>query len=41
LPAWQFDAAAATRTLTKHFGMRDLAAFGVDDRDLALGAAVR
>jgi len=39
LAAWQFDAAAATRTLTKHFGMRDLAAFGVDDRDLALGAA--
>ena len=39
LPAWQFDAAAATRTLCKHFGTRDLAAFGVDDRDLALGAA--
>jgi DNA mismatch repair protein MutS len=39
LPAWQFDVAAATRTLAKHFGTRDLAAFGVEDRDLALGAA--
>ena len=39
LPAWQFDAAAATRALTKHFGTRDLAAFGVEDRDLGLGAA--
>ncbi len=39
LPAWQFDAAAATRALSKHFGMQDLAAFGIDDRDLALGAA--
>ena len=39
LPAWQFDAAAATRALAKHFGTRDLAAFGVEDRDLAIGAA--
>ncbi len=39
LPAWQFDAAAATRALTKHFGTHDLSAFGVEDRDLALGAA--
>ncbi len=39
LPAWQFDAAAATRALAKHFGTRDLSAFGIDDRDLALGAA--
>ncbi len=39
LPAWQFDAAAATRALAKHFGTRDLAAFGVEDRDLATGAA--
>ncbi len=39
LPAWQFDAAAATRALCKHFGTHDLAAFGIDDRDLALGAA--
>ena len=39
LPAWQFDAAAAARALAKHFGTRDLAAFGVEDRDLGLGAA--
>jgi len=39
LPAWQFDTAAATRALAKHFGTRDLAAFGVEDRDLAAGAA--
>jgi DNA mismatch repair protein MutS len=39
LPAWNFDAAAATRTLAKHFGTRDLEAFGVEDRDLAIGAA--
>jgi DNA mismatch repair protein MutS len=39
LPAWQFDAAAAARALTKHLGTRDLVAFGVEDRDLALGAA--
>src|SRR4030095_13652764 len=39
LTAWQFDSAAATRALAKHFGTRDLAAFGADDRDLALGAA--
>jgi len=39
LPAWQFDAAAAVRALAKHFGTRDLAAFGIEDRDLAAGAA--
>ncbi len=39
LPAWQFDAAAATRALAKHFGTLDLAAFGVEDRELGLGAA--
>jgi DNA mismatch repair protein MutS len=39
LPVWQFDAAAATRALAKHFGTQDLAAFGVEDRDLGLGAA--
>jgi DNA mismatch repair protein MutS len=39
LPVWQFDSAAAARALAKHFGTRDLAAFGVDDRDLAMGAA--
>ena len=39
LPAWQFDIATATRALAKHFGTRDLAAFGIEDRDLAIGAA--
>jgi DNA mismatch repair protein MutS len=39
LPAWQFDAAAAVRALARHFGTRDLAVFGVEDRDLAVGAA--
>ncbi len=39
LAAWQFDAAAATRALATHFGMLDLTAFGVEDRDLAIGAA--
>ncbi len=39
LPAWQFDATAAVRALARHFGTRDLAAFGVEDRDLAVGAA--
>ncbi len=39
LPAWQFDAAAAIKALAKHFGTRDLAAFGIEDRDLAAGAA--
>ena len=39
LPAWQFDSAAAVRALTRHFGTRDLDAFGVEDRDLAIGAA--
>jgi DNA mismatch repair protein MutS len=39
VPAWQFDAAAAARALAKHFGTRDLAAFGVEDRDLGIGAA--
>ena len=39
LPPWQFDAAAAVKSLAKHFGTRDLTAFGVEDRDLAIGAA--
>ena len=39
LPAWQFDAVAAAKALAKHFGTHDLAAFGVDDRDLGLGGA--
>ncbi|MET0682160.1 MAG: DNA mismatch repair protein MutS [Casimicrobiaceae bacterium] len=39
LPAWQFDAAAAAKALAKHFGTHDLAAFGVEDRELGAGAA--
>jgi DNA mismatch repair protein MutS len=39
LPAWRFDTAAATRALARQLGTRDLAAFGVDDLDLAVGAA--
>ncbi len=39
LPLWHFDPTAATRALAKHFGTQDLAAFGVEDRDLGLGAA--
>jgi len=39
LPAWRFDPAAATRALSKQLGTRDLAAFGVEDLDLAVGAA--
>jgi len=39
LPAWRFDAAAAARSLARHFGTHDLAGFGVEDLDLALGAA--
>jgi DNA mismatch repair protein MutS len=39
LPAWHFDASAARGALARHFGTRDLAAFGVDDHDLAVGAA--
>ncbi|NDP43474.1 MAG: DNA mismatch repair protein MutS, partial [Aromatoleum sp.] len=37
LPMWHFDSAAAARALAKHFGTQDLAAFGVEDRDLGLG----
>ncbi len=41
LPAWHFDAEAATRLLTEHFGTRDLAAFLPEGElmPLALGAA--
>ncbi|MBP9219374.1 MAG: DNA mismatch repair protein MutS [Sterolibacterium sp.] len=45
LPDWHFDAAAATRLLSEHFGTRDLAAFlpasqeSANDFCLALGAA--
>jgi DNA mismatch repair protein MutS len=39
LQPWQFDTAAATRDLAKQFGTADLAAFGCDGMDAALGAA--
>jgi len=39
LPAWRFDSKAAERALSKQLGTLDLAAFGVDDLDLAVGAA--
>ena len=39
LPPWQFDTAAATRALARHFGTQDLAAFGVDEAEAAVGAA--
>jgi len=39
LPAWRFDTAAAVRALTRQLGTRDLAAFGVEELDLAVGAA--
>jgi DNA mismatch repair protein MutS len=39
LPAWHFDAAAAERLLCRQLGTRDLAAFGVADVPLAVGAA--
>jgi len=39
LAAWKFDAAAATRALAKQLGTFDLAAYGVDETPLAVGAA--
>ena len=39
LSPWQFDLARAERLLAEHFETRDLAAFGVDDYPLAVGAA--
>ena len=39
LAAWKFDATAATRALAKQLGTFDLAAYGVDDSPLAVGAA--
>ncbi|MEP7208782.1 MAG: DNA mismatch repair protein MutS [Casimicrobiaceae bacterium] len=39
LPAWHFDSKAAVQALTRQFATRDLAGFGVDGLDLALGAA--
>jgi DNA mismatch repair protein MutS len=39
LPAWQFDFESARRILTEHFGVRDLAGFGVEDFGPAIAAA--
>jgi DNA mismatch repair protein MutS len=39
LPAWHFDAETAMRSLSKHFGTRDLSGFGVDGLRAAVGAA--
>ncbi len=39
LPAWHFDPTAAERALCKQLGTRDLAAFGVADATLGVGAA--
>jgi DNA mismatch repair protein MutS len=39
LDAWQFDATAAKRDLARQFGTADLAGYGCDGMDLALGAA--
>ncbi|MCL2591668.1 MAG: DNA mismatch repair protein MutS, partial [Betaproteobacteria bacterium] len=39
LADWQFDPKTATQLLTEHFGVRDLAGFGVTDLSVAIGAA--
>ena len=39
LPAWHFDVAGAARTLARHFGTQDLAAFGVSEMPLGIAAA--
>ena len=39
LPDWHFDPEAGQRQLIEHFGTRDLAGFGAEALDLALGAA--
>ncbi|MSQ59043.1 MAG: DNA mismatch repair protein MutS [Betaproteobacteria bacterium] len=39
LAAWKFDPDRAQRVLCEHFGTRDLAGFGVEGLNLALGAA--
>ncbi|HOT75080.1 MAG TPA: hypothetical protein PK467_04790, partial [Candidatus Wallbacteria bacterium] len=36
---WQFDPAAATRNLTRHFNVHDLVGFGVGEHHLAVGPA--
>jgi DNA mismatch repair protein MutS len=38
-PPWHFEAASAQRQLCEQFGTRDLAGFGLDGHDLAIGAA--
>lgn len=40
LPDWHFDAGAATRLLTEHFGTRDLAAFLPEDAAVSEGFAL-
>jgi DNA mismatch repair protein MutS len=39
LPPWHFDPAAARRALCAQFGTRDLAGFGCEEQELAVGAA--
>jgi DNA mismatch repair protein MutS len=39
MPPWHFDTDTARRALCAQFGSRDLAAFGLESADLALGAA--
>lgn len=38
-PAWQFDSERGERLLTEHFGVRDLAAYGIADQPLIQAAA--
>ena len=39
LPPWHFDTDSAARALCRHFGTQDLAGFGAEGLDPALGAA--
>ncbi len=39
MPPWHFDGDSASRALCAQFGTRDLAAFGLEAADLAVGAA--
>ena len=39
LASWQFDVESATQTLTKQFGVHDLAGFGVEEMPAAIAAA--
>ena len=38
-PPWHFDVEAGRRRLIRHFGVRDLDGFGLEDRPLAVAAA--